>query len=264
MLRPIRKMYQFIVDQPIKKAEILNHRYQVLDIIGAGSYGMVYLCRDLQTKDHKVIKQLRPSKRRNRNEIKLFHDEVSIMGNLKHNQMPMMYETFSENGHFYYVMSYIDGVNLEDEIFQSRKVFNEDESLLFMEKLIKLVDYLHKHDIYHLDLRIPNIILKDNEPYLIDFGLAKQVKSIPKAKENNSEELKLQDYYDLGDILLYLLYTTYPSKTKKALPWTEELSLKRETVYLLNKLLRIDEPYSTFDQILNDLNAAVKAFGNSK
>ena len=40
--------------------------------------------------------------------------------------------------------------------------------------------------------------------------------------------MKLQDYYDLGEILLYLLYTTYNSKNKKALPWTEELSLERK------------------------------------
>ncbi|MEH7237222.1 serine/threonine protein kinase [Bacillus sp. JJ1562] len=259
MLRPIRKIYQFIFDVPIKEAEILNHRYQVKDMIGTGSYGIVYLCRDLQTKEDKVIKQLRPSKRRNMNEIKLFHEETAIMEKLKHNQMPMFYEAFSERGHYFYAMGYIDGVNLEDEIFLNKKTFNEKESLLFIAKLIKFVDYLHKKDIYHLDLRIPNILLKNDEPYLIDFGLAKQVKP-NQSLENNNEELKLQDYYDLGDILLYLLYTTYSSKTKKALPWTEELSLRQETVYLLNKLLRIEEPYSTIDPILNDLNTAVKAF----
>ncbi|MEH7381949.1 protein kinase [Bacillus sp. JJ1533] len=258
MLRPFRKIHQFLVDKPIKEAEMLNQRYRVLDMIGTGSYGIVYVCRDLQTKEAIVIKQLRPSKRRNQNEIKLFHDEVSIMRNLKHHQMPMFYEAFSERGHYFYAMSYIDGVNLEDEIFLNKKTFNEKESLLFLAKLIQLVDYLHKRDIYHLDLRIPNILLKQNKPYLIDFGLAKQVQLI-----KNSEELKLQDYYDLGDILLYLLYTTYPSKAKKALPWTEELSLKPKTVSLLKKLLRIDKPYSTINQILNDLYAAVKAFGIS-
>ncbi|MEH7226607.1 protein kinase [Bacillus sp. JJ1566] len=263
MLRPFRKIYQHIVDKPIKEAEIINQRYQVLDIIGAGSYGIVYLCHDLQTKEDKVIKQLRPSKRKNVNEIKLFHDEVSIMGKLNNNRMAMLYEAFSERGHYFYAMRYIDGINLEDEIFLNKKTFNEKESLLFIAKLIELVDYLHKKDIYHLDLRIPNILLKDNEPYLIDFGLAKLVKpnqSNGTFMENNSEEMKLQDYYDLGDILLYLLYTTYTSKKKKALPWTEELSLTQETVYLLKKLLRIDEPYTAIDPILNNLETAVKAF----
>ncbi|THE11009.1 serine/threonine-protein kinase [Bacillus timonensis] len=262
MLRPIRRMYQFIVDKPIKAAEILNHRYQVIDMIGTGSYGIVYLCHDLQNKEYKVVKQLRPSKRKNRNEIKLFEDEISIMKRLKHKQMPLFYGEFSERGHYFYAMSYMDGVNLEDEIFLNKKVFNEEESLLFLAKIIKLVDYLHNNDMYHLDLRIPNIIIKENEPYLIDFGLARQVKST-QFRETNSEELKLQDYYDLGDILLYLLYTTYPLKTKKALPWTEELSLRQETEAILKKLLGITEPYSTIEQILHDLYKAVRAFENS-
>ena len=71
--------------------------------------------------------------------------------------------------------------------------------------------------------------------------------------------MKQQDYYDLGEILLYLLYTTYSSKNKKALPWTEELSLEKETVYLLKRLLQINEPYSNTSEISTDLHAALKA-----
>lgn len=261
MLRPIRSIYQFFVDQPIKEASILNHRYQVLDLIGIGSYGIVYLCRDLQSRGKKVVKQLRPSKRKNRNEMKLFQDEVTILQKLKHHHMPIFHEAFSQNGHYFYVMSYINGVNLEDEIFQNKKIFHEKDALLFIEKVIKLVDILHKQGFYHLDLRIPNLLLIDNEPYLIDFGLAKQVK--PKHSSIKREEYRLQDYYDVGDILLYLLYTTYSSNNKKALPWTEELSLKEDTVSLLKKLLRIDKAYSNIQSILDDLDRAVKAVENS-
>ncbi len=263
MIRPIRKMYQFFVDKPLKKAEILNQRYQVLDYIGTGSYGIVYLCRDLNTNENKIIKQLRPSKRNNTNEVKLFYDEIYIIENLEHERMPMFYEAFSERGQYFYVMGYIDGVNLQDEIFLNKKTFREKEALLFIDELIKLVEYLHKTDVYHLDLRIPNIIVKNNEPYLIDFGLAKQVKqnqTPAKVKGKSIEEWKLQDYYDVGDILLYLLYTTYSPKTKKALPWTEELSLKKETVILLKRLLRIDKPYSSIESILRDLYAALESF----
>ena len=70
--------------------------------------------------------------------------------------------------------------------------------------------------------------------------------------------MKLQDYYDLGEILLYLLYTTYTSKNKKALPWTEELSLEKETVHLLKRLLQINEPYTNTSEIAADLQAAMK------
>ena len=100
---------------------------------------------------------------------------------------------------------------------------------------------------------------------MIDFGLSKhQVAVDPslRSSPNNQKdilEMKHQDYYDLGEILLYLLYTTYTSKNKKALPWTEELSLEEETVHLLKRLLQIKEPYSNTTEISTDLHAALKA-----
>ena len=167
-------------------------------------------------------------------------------------------------------MSLIEGEDLEDLIFHDKKTFNEKESLLVLDQLIKIVDYLHNKNIYHQDLRIPNILLRDNKPYLIDFGLSKRVifdsfQSSSNSLQFKTEdilEMKQQDYYDLGEILLYLLYTTYPVKNKKALPWTEELSLEKETSYLLKRLLQINEPYSSISEIEADLHASLKAGEN--
>ena len=174
ILRSIRKIYQFFVDIPIKKGTVLNERYEVLNVIGTGSYGIVYLCKDLKSQENRVVKQLRPSKRRNKKEVKLFESEISVLRSLNHKNMPTFYEAFSTNGYFFYVMSLIEGENLEDLIFYGKKTFNEKESLLILDQLLELVDYLHTKNIYHQDLRIPNILLKNNEPFLIDFGLSKQ------------------------------------------------------------------------------------------
>lgn len=268
ILRSIRKIYQLIVDKPFKEGTILHERYKVLKVIGSGSYGIVYLCKDLKSQENRVVKQLRPSKRRHRKEVELFKSEIALLHTLNHKKMPKLYETFSTDGYFFYVMSFINGDNLEDLIFYSKKTFNEQESLLILHQLLGLVDYLHTKNIYHQDLRIPNILLKNNELFLIDFGLSQQqILSAPSqlssgSLQNNQEdtqEMKQQDYYDLGEILLYLLYTTYPSKNKKALPWTEELSLMKETVYLLKRLLQIKEPYSSVREISTDLHAALRA-----
>lgn len=258
VLRAIRKCYQFFVDKPIKKGFILKNRYEVLRVIGTGSYGIVYLCRDLHTYENRVIKQLRPSKRRK--EVEMFEHEISVLRMLNHKNIPELYEAFSSNGSLFYVMSFIEGDNLEDQIFLRENSFNENESLLILSHLLELVDYLHKKNIYHQDLRIPNMLLKNKELFLIDFGLSKHiVEPFPPNKQDEILEMKLQDYYDLGEILLYLLYTTYSSKGKKALPWTEELSLEKETVYLLKRLLQLKEPYSNTTEIVIDLQAALKA-----
>lgn len=265
ILRAIRKFYQFFVDKPIKKGVVLKDRYEVLSVIGTGGYGIVYLCRDLKTNENKVVKQLRPSKRRK--EMEMFENEISVLRMLNHKNIPILFEAFSNNGSLFYVMSFIEGDNLEDKIFLRKNTFNENESLFILSHLLELVDYLHKQDLYHQDLRIPNMLLKNNELFLIDFGLSKHkvavapfhspLRSLPN-KQDEILEMKLQDYYDLGEILLYLLYTTYSSKNKKALPWTEELSLEIETVYLLKRLLQIKEPYSNTSEISTDLKAALK------
>ena len=260
--RVIRKIYQFFYDRPIKEGIVLNDRYKVLRVIGMGSYGIVYLCKDIDTKENTVVKQLRPSKRRNKKEIELFENEISVLRRLNHQNISMLYETFSSDGHHFYAMSFIEGDNLEDEIFYHKKTFNEKEALHILAQLLELVDYLHKKDIYHQDLRIPNLLLKNKELFLIDFGLSKHEAAVAHSSPDKQEEIlemKLQDYYDLGEILLYLLYTTYPSKNKKALPWTEELSLHQETVYLLKRLLQITEPYSNTNEISTDLQTALKA-----
>lgn len=269
ILRSIRKIYQFFVDIPIKEGTVLNDRYEVLSVIGTGSYGIVYLSKDLKLQENRVVKQLRPSKCCNKKGVEQFESEISVLRTLNHRNMPIFYESFSNNEYSFYVMSFIEGDNLEDQIFFNKKTFNEKESLLILDRLLDLVEYLHKKDIYHQDLRIPNILLKNNELFLIDFGLSKHtisvapVQSIPSSFLHNKQDgilkMKQQDYYDLGEILLYLLYTTYSSKNKKALPWTEELSLEKETVYLLKRLLGIKEPYSNSGEISADLRAALKA-----
>lgn len=259
-LRIIRKIFQLIVDRPIKNGVMLNDRYEVLSVIGVGSFGIVYLCKDLKANEKRVVKQLRPSKHRSKNEIELFENEIFVLRTLSHKHIPMLIESFSSNRNLFYVMSLMEGDNLEDQIFSSKKAFNEKDSLLILSYLLDLVDYIHNKGIYHQDLRIPNILLNKKDLFLIDFGLAKFSATVdPHHSHEGILKLKQQDYYDLGEILLFLLYTTYSSKNKKALPWTEELSLKKETVYLLKRLVQINEPYSNMNEISADLHSALKA-----
>ncbi|WP_345783730.1 serine/threonine protein kinase [Ureibacillus aquaedulcis] len=253
-MRAIRKFYQFFVDKPFEIGAILNDRYEILRVIGTGSYGIVYLCKELITNENRVVKQLRPSKCRNKKEVEMFEKEISLLRKLDHKKIPMLYEAFSSNGQLFYAMSFVEGDNLEELIFSKKITFSEKEALLVLADLLEFIDYLHKKDIYHQDLRIPNVLLKNRELYLIDLGLAKSPN-----RQKDLLDMKQQDYYDLGEILLYLLYTTYSSNNKKALPWTEELSLEKETVHLLKRLLEIEDPYSSTREISIDLETALKA-----
>ncbi|EMR05997.1 Serine/threonine-protein kinase PrkC [Bhargavaea cecembensis DSE10] len=265
ILRVTRKIRQFFVDWPIREDTVLQERYQVSDVIGAGSYGIIYLCTDLRTKEKTVVKQLRPSRRYSKKEIAMFRKEMAIMKKLDHPNLPVFIDDFSDDDqHLYYAMTFIEADNLEEQIFSGQQSFDEEASLQILYRLLKIVEYLHGKGIYHQDLRIPNILISHGDLYLIDFGLSvcenEAVKPAGQCGKHNSiEQLRLQDYYDLGEILLYLLYTTYTPKNKKALPWTEELSLNNQTVHLLKRLLGIMEPYGKISEIAADLQDAVSS-----
>jgi len=253
-IRSIRKIYQFFVDKPLNHGAFINDLYEISHVIGSGSYGIIYKCKDIQTNEIRVLKQLRPSKQRTKSEVALFENEISIISRLQHANMPQFYEAFSVKGSFFYSMNYLEGINMEDLIFSTNKKFNEREALAFILDLLPLIDHLHKRNIFHGDLRISNLLINKGKLFLIDFGLSK-------IEQNDSKFLALRqgDYYDVGDVLLYLLYTDYSSINKKALPWTEELSLAKETVHLLKRLLQIDEAYSTLENISKDIEAALLA-----
>ncbi|WP_260320154.1 protein kinase domain-containing protein [Peribacillus simplex] len=255
-MRTIRKIYQFFVDKPLKKGVVLHNRYEITTVIGKGSYGIVYLCKDWQANEQIVIKQLRKSKRRSKKDLEQFEQEISILQALDHESIPTFHEEFTHRENVYFVMEFIEGDNLEDHIFYNHETFTEKEALLFLAELAGLVAYLHDHEIVHQDIRIPNILLQNHQPILIDFGLSKRFVSTDITDELVLE-MKRQDFYDLGEILLYVLYTTYTAKNKKTLPWTEELSLEKETVHILKRLLSIQEPYSDIEEIAIDLKAAL-------
>jgi len=252
---------KFLLDRSKKKGELLHNQYKILQRIGSGSYGIVYKCHDLQSDTIKVIKQLRNSKRRNGEGLKLFYNEIEILCKLDHPNMPAFYEDFSIKKDYFYVMDLITADDLDKQIFLENQTFSEKASLLIVRRLLEMVHYLHSREIYHQDLRIPNIMLKGSEPFLIDFGLAIDASKKVGVADAELEKMRQQDYYDLGDILLFLLYTTYTSNNKKALPWTEELSLEPETTHLLKRLLGIEKTYSNFTELQQDMDNAIVAVG---
>ena len=53
--------------------------------------------------------------------------------------------------------------------------FSEKEALEVFLKILKGLKFIHEHTIIHRDLKCENILMKDNEPKIADFGLAKKL-----------------------------------------------------------------------------------------
>lgn len=114
------------------------------------------------------------------------------------------------------------GENFEDRIFLDGQVYDEREVFEILYEVLGIVSYFHSKGIIHRDLRIPNILMKENQISIIDFGLAKlKGEGDERAITYEGEQALMRevhfrsDFYALGHFVLFLLYASYQSTEKR-------------------------------------------------
>ncbi|MFB4324181.1 protein kinase [Priestia sp. BR_2] len=263
-------------DYPAEENTVLGSRYTVQEMIGEGSYGIIYQCRDQQSGHIVAVKQSRPSKGDYANE--LLNREAVILSTLQHPQIPAYRDFFTDSRHSYLVMSYMDGDTLEDLIFEHGMKYGEAECLHIALQLLELVRYLHEQGYVHLDLRIPNVLFKDGRIHLIDFGLARRIGEPPPLRQpvrkkfrrggtsssvQYKESKEIEDLRDIGHFMLFMLYSAYdPDDDPSAIgdrSWQEELQLSDELRDMIKRLLQLSRPYSGSLQFMNELQTLANA-----
>ncbi|HZG60016.1 MAG TPA: serine/threonine-protein kinase [Anoxybacillus sp.] len=255
------------LERPYQVGKIVNGRYRIESCLGMGSYGITYIACDIVMNQYVVLKQMRKTKR-NKGTFS-FQREAQILKMLNHPRIPKLYDSFMIKGIPHLVMELISGKTVEDLIFKEEKMFTERESFQLLMDILAIVQYIHQNGIVHRDLRIPNVILKEGNVYIIDFGLARFLTE--NERENNDDiiEKKLRreisiksDFYALGHFMLFLLYSTYEPTVKEERSWEEELSLSREARYILRKMLQIDTPYEDIHELSADINRLLQNLDN--
>ncbi|MDE7413636.1 MAG: serine/threonine protein kinase [Muribaculaceae bacterium] len=175
-----------------------KYQYRVVEVLGAGGFGITYKVRRLQDNRILAMKEYFPDKmcergrdnsmsffKTNASEIKNgienFITEAKRLNreNISHPNIVDVYEVFEANDTAYYVMEYIDGKNLRQYIKDNRnKPMSVDQMLSVIRPLLHALTLLHKNKLTHLDIKHDNIILANERdgslrPVLIDFGQSK-------------------------------------------------------------------------------------------
>lgn len=165
-------------------SNLLDNRYRVTSVLGSGGFGETYLAEDtkMPSKRRCVIKQLKPvADNPQMYELlqQRFHREAAVLEALgeESRYIPKLYANFTENGLFYLVQEWIDGITLTETIERSGK-WNEAAVRQLMISILQTLVYVHERGIIHRDIKPDNIILRGGEPVLIDFGAVKETLNV--------------------------------------------------------------------------------------
>ncbi len=271
---------------------LLNNRYQVIQVIGAGGFGETFLAEDthLPSRRRCVIKQLKPITNNDPQTYKIiqqrFEREAATLEYLGEscNQIPKLYAYFSENGQFYLVQEWIDGQTLTN-IIQAKGFEKEATVRQILLDLLSVLDYVHSKGIIHRDIKPDNIILRalDGKPVLIDFGAVKEtIHSVVNSPGYPTRSLVIgtpgympseqaigrpvyaTDIYSLGLTAIYLLTGKHPQELLTDLQTGEILwqqhapNVSPQFRMVLNRAIKphVGDRYSTASKMLHDLQSA--------
>ena len=213
--------------------QLLDGRYRILTQVGRGGFAAVYKAEDMQLRRQVAVKEMSQSglspKERGQ-AIEDFKREARMLANLMHPHLSHIYDHFSQGGHWYLVMDFIEGETLEDYVLrQPDHRLSLKETLAIGLELCSVLDYLHhcQPPIIFRDLKPANIMCTPaKQVYLIDFGIARHFKpgqikdTVPfgspgyaaPEQYGKAQTTPRSDIYSLGVLLHYLLSGEDPSE----------------------------------------------------
>lgn len=102
-----------------------------------------------------------------------FLKEARTLASLSHPSIVNIIDVFEENGTAYYAMEHISGGSLKD-LVNSVGHLAEGQALFIIRQVGNALGYIHSQNILHLDIKPDNIMMRGNEPVIIDFGISKR------------------------------------------------------------------------------------------
>ncbi len=171
--------YSFIV------GEYFGH-YLIKEKVGQGGMGAVYKVHDPSLDRTVALKVILPGHELTKAQVERFNREAKAIAKIKHPNIVTVYQ-IGEMPQHHFTMDFIEGTNLS-RLIKDRSL-SAPEAVQLCSKIASALHTAHEKGIIHRDLKPSNIMIDgQNEPHLMDFGLAKM--------ESEGESITLT-----GDIL---------------------------------------------------------------
>jgi serine/threonine protein kinase len=149
-------------------------RFELLQELGAGSFGQVFRAHDPELDRPVAVKVLRAGRLAGQDDIDRLVREARSAAQLKHPGIVSVYGAGqTEDGVWYLVEEFVEGTTLAARLSRSR--FGPREAAELVARVADALDYAHRHGVIHRDIKPSNILLDaEGQPHLMDFGLAKR------------------------------------------------------------------------------------------
>lgn len=199
-------------------------KYVIINKIGRGSTGDVYLSHDPYYRRDVAIKvyNIEENDDANRAKVsrKMFFNEAHMVGMLQHPNIMPIYDAGEEDGKYYVVTEHIQGARTLAAYCRPDNLLRVDDVVEIIYKCAKALHYAHGRGVIHRDVKPSNIMLTiDNDVRIIDFGIAivpdsevSRIEGIAGSpsymspEQVQSEELSNRsDLYSLGAVMYELL-----------------------------------------------------------
>ena len=147
-------------------------RYLLLDLIGQGGMGRVYLARDTRLNRRVALKILAPERVNNPRAVARFQREARVGAQLQHENLVRIYDFGEANGRYFLVMEFIEGKTIGHLISEQGPMPPATASRLVRQVAMGL-GHAHSKGLIHRDVNPYNIMVTDDgTAKLADLGLA--------------------------------------------------------------------------------------------
>ena len=148
--------------------------YRVLESVGAGGMGIVYLAEDTRLHRHVALKFLPPAIALDAHARARFMREAGAASALDHPNIATIYEIGEWKQQLFIAMAFYEGETLRSRLERGSLPLGEIAAIA--EQLAKGLSAAHAAGIVHRDLKPTNVIIRrDGQVKIVDFGLAKQL-----------------------------------------------------------------------------------------
>jgi serine/threonine protein kinase len=149
-------------------------RYLILQALGAGGMGSVYLARDTQLDRNVALKVPRFGTTDTSSRVERFYREARAMAMLRHPNLCAVHDVGQHQGIHFLTMDYVEGKDLA-ELLKDSQTAETLNAVEIVRKVALALSEAHQAGIVHRDLKPSNIMIdRRGEPIVMDFGLARR------------------------------------------------------------------------------------------